>query len=32
MVPYPVISRISAECLTLPAFIKAAPANQPDAE
>ena len=32
MTPYPAISRINAECLQLPAFIKAAPANQPDAE
>jgi maleylpyruvate isomerase len=32
MAPYPVISRINGECMKLPAFIKAAPANQPDAE
>lgn len=32
MAPYPVISRINAACLELPAFRKAAPANQPDAE
>jgi maleylpyruvate isomerase len=32
MTPYPAISRINAECSSLPAFIKAAPANQPDAE
>ncbi|PSJ59715.1 maleylacetoacetate isomerase [Pseudaminobacter soli (ex Li et al. 2025)] len=32
MGPYPVISRIAANCMELPAFIKAAPKNQPDAE
>ena len=32
MAPYPVISRINAACLELPAFRRAAPANQPDAE
>jgi maleylacetoacetate isomerase len=32
MAPYPVISRINAACMELPAFIRAAPANQPDAE
>ena len=32
MTPYPVISRIHAACMELPAFIRAAPANQPDAE
>ena len=32
MTPYPTISRINAACLALPAFQKAAPANQPDAE
>jgi maleylpyruvate isomerase len=32
MSPYPVISRINAACMELPAFQKAAPANQPDAE
>jgi maleylpyruvate isomerase len=32
MAPYPVISRIAANCMELPAFIKAAPKNQPDAE
>lgn len=32
MSPYPTISRINAACVELPAFIKAAPANQPDAE
>jgi maleylpyruvate isomerase len=32
MTPYPVISRINAACVALPAFRKAAPANQPDAE
>ncbi len=32
MEPYPVISRIAATCMELPAFIKAAPKNQPDAE
>jgi maleylpyruvate isomerase len=32
MTPYPVISRIDAACVQLPAFIRAAPANQPDAE
>jgi maleylpyruvate isomerase len=32
MTPYPVISRINAACLELPAFRRAAPANQPDAE
>jgi maleylpyruvate isomerase len=32
MSPYPVISRINATCMELPAFQKAAPQNQPDAE
>lgn len=32
MAPYPVISRVHATCMELPAFTKAAPANQPDAE
>lgn len=32
MEPYPVISRIATACMELPAFIKAAPKNQPDAE
>jgi maleylpyruvate isomerase len=32
MTPYPTISRINAACMAQPAFIKAAPANQPDAE
>lgn len=32
MTPYPVISRIAAACMQLPAFIEAAPNNQPDAE
>ncbi|WP_274628773.1 maleylacetoacetate isomerase [Arvimicrobium flavum] len=32
MTPYPVIARINAACLDLPAFTKAAPQNQPDAE
>lgn len=32
MTPYPTISRIAASCMELPAFIKAAPKNQPDAE
>lgn len=32
MSPYPVISRINDACLELPAFQKAAPAAQPDAE
>jgi maleylpyruvate isomerase len=32
MTPYPVISRINAACVELPAFRKAAPKNQPDAE
>jgi maleylpyruvate isomerase len=32
MAPYPVISRINAACMELPAFIQASPANQPDAE
>ncbi|MGE3366528.1 MAG: maleylacetoacetate isomerase [Rhizobiaceae bacterium] len=32
MSPYPTISRINAACMELPAFKKAAPANQPDAE
>ncbi len=32
MMPYPVIARINAACMELPAFRKAAPANQPDAE
>jgi maleylpyruvate isomerase len=32
MQPYPTIARISAECLTLPAFAGAMPERQPDAE
>lgn len=32
MTPYPVISRIHATCMALPAFRKAAPQNQIDAE
>jgi maleylpyruvate isomerase len=32
MTPYPVISRINAACLGVPAFMNAAPQNQPDAE
>ncbi|MER9597811.1 MULTISPECIES: maleylacetoacetate isomerase [unclassified Mesorhizobium] len=32
MTPYPTISRISAACMALPAFQKAAPENQIDAE
>lgn len=32
MAPYPTIRRISEACMALPAFQKAAPANQPDAE
>lgn len=32
MEPYPTIRRIYAACIALPAFIRAAPANQPDAE
>lgn len=32
MTPYPVISRIHAACMELPAFVRAAPKNQPDAE
>lgn len=32
MTPYPTIARINAACMALPAFQKAAPANQPDAE
>lgn len=32
MAPYPTISRIHAACMALPAFEKAAPRNQPDAE
>jgi len=32
MTPYPVISRIHAACMSLPAFRKAAPENQIDAE
>ena len=32
MEPYPVINRIYAACMELPAFIEAAPSNQPDAE
>ncbi len=32
MSPYPVISRIVDACMRLPAFDRAAPANQPDAE
>ncbi|MBZ9910007.1 maleylacetoacetate isomerase [Mesorhizobium sp. BR115XR7A] len=32
MTPYPTIARISAACMTLPAFQKAAPQNQIDAE
>jgi maleylpyruvate isomerase len=32
MTPYPVISRINDACMKLPAFNRAAPQNQPDAE
>ena len=32
MTPYPTISRIHAKCMSLPAFQRAAPQNQPDAE
>lgn len=32
MNPYPVINRIYAACMEIPAFVEAAPANQPDAE
>jgi maleylpyruvate isomerase len=32
MTPYPTISRINAACLGVPAFMTAAPQNQPDAE
>lgn len=32
MTPYPVVSRIAAACLAQPAFVAAAPENQPDAE
>ena len=32
MTPYPVISRIHAACMEEPAFVDAAPMNQPDAE
>lgn len=32
MAPYPTIRRINEACMALPAFQKAAPANQPDAE
>jgi maleylpyruvate isomerase len=32
MEPYPTIARIHDACMALPAFIKAAPKNQPDAE
>ncbi|MET0599835.1 MAG: maleylacetoacetate isomerase [Mesorhizobium sp.] len=32
MAPYPTISRIAETALSLPAFLKAAPENQPDAE
>jgi maleylpyruvate isomerase len=32
MLPYLLISQIVANCMELPAFIKAAPQNQPDAE
>lgn len=32
MSPYPTISRINAACMELPAFVTAAPANQPDAD
>jgi maleylpyruvate isomerase len=32
MRPYPAIARIHAACMALPAFRKAAPQNQPDAE
>ena len=32
MAPYPAISRINAACMELQAFIRASPANQPDAE
>lgn len=32
MNPYPVINRIYAACMKIPAFVEAAPSNQPDAE
>ena len=32
LTPYPAIQRIFAECMKLPAFERAAPENQPDAE
>ncbi|CAN0571051.1 unnamed protein product [Laminaria digitata] len=32
MAPYPTINRIYDACMTIPAFMDAAPANQPDAE
>lgn len=32
MAPYPTIARINAACLEIPAFVEAAPQNQPDAE
>lgn len=32
MSPFPTLSRIYAACMALDAFVKAAPANQPDAE
>lgn len=32
MSPYPTIQRINVACMALPAFQRAAPANQPDAE
>ncbi|ADZ72581.1 maleylacetoacetate isomerase [Polymorphum gilvum] len=32
MAPYPTIRRIHAACMQIPAFVDAAPANQPDAE
>jgi maleylpyruvate isomerase len=32
MTPYPTIAKIHAACMALPAFQKAAPKNQPDAE
>jgi maleylpyruvate isomerase len=32
LAPYPTVARIAQTCLALPAFDKALPANQPDAE
>jgi hypothetical protein len=32
MTAFPVINRIYQNCIALPAFAKAAPENQPDAE